>query len=277
MRADVTEHWLAPEVYLEAIARETARLRECLEVADPGARVPTCPQWSGDDLLWHLGGDVQHFWAWVIAHRPEAPEAYVEPTRPHSRDELLAVLDQAHEDLLLRLRNADPAEAAWSWASDPRLHTVGFTLRRQAHEALIHRVDAELTVGAPTPLDPQLAADGVAECLEVMYGGVPSWGHFADDGTRVLVHATDVGRRVLVAMGRFTGHDPGKQVDVDEDDVHVLDVAAHGHVGVDASVRASAQDLDLWLWHRGPAHLVETDGDEQVLDRLAAVLRQSID
>ena len=53
---------------------------------------------------------------------------------------------------------------------------MGFVRRRQAHEALIHRIDAELTAGRRTPVDPLLGADGVDEALRVMYGGVPGVG-----------------------------------------------------------------------------------------------------
>ena len=53
------------------------------------------------------------------------------------------------------LEAADPAEEAWNWSDD---HTVGFILRRQAHEALVHRVDAELAAGDRTDLDPLLAS-----------------------------------------------------------------------------------------------------------------------
>lgn len=275
--SDVTRHWLPFETYLAAIERETARLRACLATAEAGVRVPSCPDWTADDLLWHLGGDVQHFWARVIGHRPEPPADYAEPERPDSREGLLAVLDRAHEDLMLRLRNADPAEGAWSWASDPRLHTVGFTIRRQAHEALIHRVDAELAVGDPTPLDPALAGDGVLECLEWMYGGLPRWARFAPDGATVVVHASDTGHRVRVGLGRVSGHDPQDDVDVDQPHLQVLDRAVHGHVDADATVTGTAQELDLWLWHRGPAHPIEQTGDESVLERLAATLGEPVD
>ena len=33
-------------------------------------------------------------------------------------------------------------------------HTVGFIRRKQAHEALIHRIDAEVAAGNRTPMDP---------------------------------------------------------------------------------------------------------------------------
>ena len=151
MRDAVDTHWLPAETCLTALERETRRFREVLADAPSGAEVPSCPDWDVDDLLWHLGGEVQHFWAWTIAHRPEVPRDWAEQERPAGRDELLALLDHAHEDLVRRLRGAHPTDPAWSWADDPRLHTVGFTMRRQAHEALIHRVDAELAVGSARP------------------------------------------------------------------------------------------------------------------------------
>ncbi|MGE9782206.1 maleylpyruvate isomerase N-terminal domain-containing protein [Janibacter sp. G368] len=277
MTPDPRAAGLPVDTYLAAIERETRRFRECLADADPGLRVPTCPDWTADDLLWHLGGEVQDFWAWVIAHRPEVPEAYEEPERPADRAGLLAHLDHAHEQLMLGLRNADPADAAWSWVGDPALHTVGFTVRRQAHEALIHRVDAELTVGEVTPLDPQLASDGVLECLEWMYGNLPGWAGWEHDGSRVLVHAADTGHRVLVGLGRVTGRNPRTGDEVDQTELQVLDRSVHGHAEADATITADAAALDLWLWHRGPAHPVEMEGDEALLDRLLGVLGQSID
>ncbi len=279
MRTHPEEHWLPVDTYLSAIERETRRFREVLAEQQPGTGVPGCPGWDVDDLLWHLGGEVQHFWAWVIAHRPQDPEDYAEPERPEGRPRLLAALDRAHEDLMLRLRNADPAEGAWSWTADPSLHTVGFTMRRQAHEALIHRVDAEMAAAERTPLDPELAADGFIECLEVMYAGLPSWGNFTPDGSRVVVESSDTGHRLVLGLGRFTGHDPEADEDLDEDDVQVL---GRGHVGEpidepDVWVRGSAELLDLWVWHRAGLAEPTIDGDEEVAERLLAVLGQAID
>ena len=51
-----------------------------------------------------------------------------------------------------------------------------FIRRRQAHEALIHRIDAELTAGDRTPMDTDLSADGVDEALHFMDAGLRSWG-----------------------------------------------------------------------------------------------------
>ncbi|NYF98434.1 maleylpyruvate isomerase N-terminal domain-containing protein [Janibacter cremeus] len=279
MRPHPEQHWLPMDTYLEAIERESRRFREVLVDQPAGTPVPSCPGWDVDDLLWHLGGgDVQHFWAWIVANRPEGPQDYPQPERPTDRHGILAVLDRAQGDLMLRLRNADPADGCWSWASDTSLHTVAFTMRRQAHEALIHRVDAELAAGERTPLDPHLAADGVAECLEMMYGGLPTWGHFAPDGSRIAVDIDDTGHRVVLGLGRFAGTDPDTGTVEDEDDVQVL---AHEHTSepskpFDLRVSGTAEDLDLWLWHRAGAFEPGMSGDEEIAGRLRAILAQPI-
>ena len=134
-RARVTR--LSPESYLSHLRTESARFREVLATCDPQARVLSCPDWSAADLLWHLA-TVQRWWAEVLGARPARPEE-VEPPRPETHDDLLAAYDGWSRDLATALEGADPTEEAWTWSDD---HTVGFILRRQAHEALVHRVDA---------------------------------------------------------------------------------------------------------------------------------------
>lgn len=272
----MNENLLDDASYLDAIERETRRFRECLVGAEASARVPSCPDWTADDLIWHLGGEGQDFWAWVISHRPNAPDGYDEPQRPEGRHALLVVLDRSHEHLMNQLRNADPRDGAWSWAGDTSLHTVGFTVRRQAHEALIHRVDAELTVGDRTPIDPQLATDGALECLEWMYGNLPAWARFEPDGSRAIIEMTDTGHRVLVGLGRIIGDRPSTGEHVDQQELQVIERSVHAHADADATISGTAEDLDLWLWGRGPAHLLEMSGDEAVLARLTAVLAEPI-
>jgi hypothetical protein len=48
------------------------------------------------------------------------------------------------EDLQRVLAGAADPETVWTWSQN---RSVGFVRRRQAHEALIHRRDAELVVG----------------------------------------------------------------------------------------------------------------------------------
>ncbi|CAN5439253.1 maleylpyruvate isomerase family mycothiol-dependent enzyme [soil metagenome] len=255
--------------YLDHIGSESARFRAVLADCDPTARVPACPDWHAGDLLWHLT-DVQWFWSRIIAERPAGPEHLEHPERPPTYDGLLEAFDGASTALTAALRSTDPAEVAWSWAPE---QTTGFTFRRQAHEALIHRLDAEQTAGVVTPLDPALATDGVEECLAVMYGGCPPWGRFTPGGDRVRLDLTDVGESLWVALGRFTGKDPDTDTVYDEPDLSVVD-----DPGVEPAVviRAGAGDLDAWLWNRSPGSVVEMSGDPDALAVLTGILNQAI-
>jgi uncharacterized protein (TIGR03083 family) len=269
--------------YLDHIRSESARFRAVLTDCDPAAPVPTCPDWDAADLLWHLAG-VQLFWAKVLRHRPHSPdepEIADEPAaeRPDSYAGLLEAFDDFSHALVTELERADPEEPAWHWSGDNR---VGTTFRRQAHEALIHRVDAELAAGvATTPLDAALADDGVAEVLGVMYGGAPAWGTFTPSGETVAVHMADTGTRLLVALGKFSGTDPddGRTYD-DEDDISLV---ADGAEPV-ATVTGTAADLDTWLWKRDPSLSMgfdETDririeGDRITYETLATILGQPL-
>ncbi len=265
---------LAFDTYLAHLQSETARFREVLERVEPSARVPGCPDWDAADLLDHLRG-VQAFWADVVERRPEEVDEDALPDHPRAGtwSEQLADFDLASERLVAALTSADPAEEAWHWSSD---RTVGATYRRQAHEALIHRLDAEETAGVVTALDPRLAADGVDEAFRVMYGGCPPWGTITPTDDVVLVRLTDTGHEFPVALARFTGTDPeGKTYD--EGDLAVLDSADSPA----ATVSGTAADLDTWIWARGLDrvrldHELTVEGDRAVFDRLAAILQQPL-
>jgi uncharacterized protein (TIGR03083 family) len=262
---------LAPEAYLSYIRSESARFREVLAGCDPDARVPSCPDWSAADLLWHLA-TVQRWWAEVLSARPERPEE-VDPSRPGSYDELLASFDAWSRELADVLETADPADAAWSWSDD---HTVGFILRRQAHEALVHRVDAELTAATSSEVDPLLAADGVDEVLAVMYGGCPPWGSWEPGEALVRVDCTDTGHDFWVRFGTFSGTDPDSGTTyAGEEDFHVVE-APGGDVEPDVVVDGPAAALDLWLWSRGDDAEISVAGDEATYARFRAVVDSPI-
>jgi uncharacterized protein (TIGR03083 family) len=264
---------LSPAVYLDHVRTESLRFREVLAGCDPEARVPSCPDWNAADLLWHLA-TVQRWWAEVLTARPERPEE-VEPQRPDAYDGLLAAFDEWSAALATALEGADPAEEAWNWSDD---HTVGFILRRQAHEALIHRVDAELAAGLPSELDPVLATDGVQEVLDVMYGACPPWGTWTpgEDGL-VRVDTTDTGEQFWLRFGVFSGTSPESGTSYDgEEDFHVVP-APEGDVEPEVVIDGPAAALDLWLWHRGDDRAISVAGDEAMLARFRAVVDNPID
>ena len=262
---------LTPDVHLDHLRTESARFRDVLASCDPAARVPSCPDWSAADLLWHLA-TVQRWWAEVLGVRPARPEE-VEPPRPESYDELLATYDAWSADLAGVLADADPADEAWNWSDD---HTVGFILRRQAHEALIHRVDAELAAGLPSDLDPRLASDGVHECLDVMYGGCPPWGSWAPGEDVMRVDVTDTGDQFWLRFGVFSGTDPDSGTSyAGEEDFHVVpDPGDDTEPAV--VVDGTAAALDLWLWSRADDTGISVAGDEAVNARFRAIVGSPI-
>jgi uncharacterized protein (TIGR03083 family) len=264
--------------YLAHLAHESARFQDALRETRGGVRVPTCPDWDADDLLWHLA-EVQWFWG-TIAMRGltafEDVEALDMRDRPGDRDGLLAFFGKATGDLQHILSAATPDTPVWTWSDD---QTVAFIRRRQAHEALIHRVDAELTAGDRTPMDADLCTDGVDEALRIMYAGLPPWGRVTPDpGQTVRVQTTDTGRSWLVTLGQFTGTDPEGTAH-DEPDLAVAesDGGVSGTSGpAAATVRGAAADLDCWLWHRPPMGQVERSGDAVVLGCLDLTIAQGI-
>ena len=117
---------------------------------------------------------MQHFWGWLVRTAATSPEGHPEPARP-ADDELSAFLAEQTHELTNAVARADDSDPVWTWAPQ---QDVGFVLRRQAQEATVHRVDAELTVGERTPMDALLSTDGIDEALRVMYGGCPAWATF---------------------------------------------------------------------------------------------------
>jgi uncharacterized protein (TIGR03083 family) len=259
--------------YLHHIRTESARFREVLTDCDPAARVPACPDWDAGDLVWHLAG-VQLFWAKVIRHRPSSPDENDEPDaqRPESYSELLDTFDDFSHALVTELERADPTAHAWHWSPE---QTVGTSYRRQAHEALIHRLDAEQTAGGVTPLDPTLAADGVLELFEIMYGGqAPEWGRIEHADARLAVELTDTSETLWVEPCTFFGTEPesGKNYD----GPHLLAVDDPG-TPADATIRGAAADLDAWLWNRRDDAGIEVSGDRAVYDAFMVAVSPALD
>ncbi|TQM62804.1 maleylpyruvate isomerase family mycothiol-dependent enzyme [Humibacillus xanthopallidus] len=260
--------------FLDHLADDSARFRTVLADAPPGLRVPTCPDWDADDLIWHLA-EVQWFWG-EIAAGGLTTRADVDALdgrrveRPADRAGLLEHFDRSSSRLHAALAALDPATELWMWADE---HTAGYIARRQAHEAMIHRLDAELTVGARTPLDCRLAADGVDEALRIMRGYEPEPGltHEPVAGT-VTIATVDAMHAWTVTPVRITGAYEGRQIDlrrflVDDgpDDASAAEICG------------TAADLDCWLWNRPAAEAITREGEAAALAAVDAVLTDSID
>lgn len=260
---------LQPADYLRHLESESERFRTVLADCDSAARVLACPEWDAADLLWHLA-EVQWFWATTVRRRPAGPEdAPAAPARPASYAGLLEVFDRCSRLLQDELGSADAAEPAWSWAAE---QSVGFTFRRQAHEALVHRLDAEQTAGGTGVLDAALAADGVAELLEVMYGGEPGPGsRFEPADGLVRICLSDVGIDLWARPGWLHRTDP--ESGEPQDGPHLLLVEAPDSPGERVAViEGRAADVDAWLWRRRDDAGITRAGDQQALDAFAAAV-----
>ncbi|MDQ1292539.1 MAG: hypothetical protein QG608_419 [Actinomycetota bacterium] len=260
--------------HLEHLRRESERFLAAIDQAPSGERVPTCPDWDVDDLLWHLA-EVQWFWTEIVrtqATDPQAADAAI-PARPQDRTGLDTFFATVSAELHLLLAGTDPADPAWNWSGANQ--TTQFVRRRQAHEALIHRVDAELAAGERTAIDPLLAADGIDEVLRIVHGGIPPWGSTApyEEGTAVRLCAKDTGRTWVCAIDRFVGTSPTTGVEFDRPALQVL---ADEGCAVDATLTGTAADLDCFLWNRPAEGQILRQGSAGLLARLDELLAEGM-
>ncbi len=122
--------------------------------------VPTCGDWDVARLVAHTA----RVFAFVEATRAAGSvDAPVRVPAPEPDAGVVDALRTAGDAVASGLRSAEATDPVWSWSDD---RTVAFWRRRLAYEAAIHRVDAELAVGLePTPVDAELAADGIDEWM----------------------------------------------------------------------------------------------------------------
>jgi uncharacterized protein (TIGR03083 family) len=262
--------------FVAHVRSESQRFLDALSDASPDARVPTCPDWDAADLLWHLG-EVQGFWSMVVNRRitdgDEADAADATQKRPADWGGLVDYFTDASSSLLAGLTSTPSETTVWTWADE---QTAGFVKRRQAHEALIHRIDAELVVDKRTPIDPELATDGVDEVLRVMYGEKPSWGEYTprhDQTVRIVT--TDTDRSWLVTLGWFKGTSPESGKTYDLADLRVAPSDPGDQAA--ATIIGGGVDLDCWLWHRPTNSTIGRTGDESVLNAFDETIAAGID
>jgi hypothetical protein len=109
-------------------------------------------------------------------------------------------------------------------------------------------------VAAGGAIDPELAADGVLEMLELFVPRFPGE-RFADVHGSIHLHATDVEGEWLVHLGP---------------DGITFEL---GHAKGDVALRGAAADLLLWCWNRVPVDdRFEVFGDQGLLDHWRATV-----
>jgi uncharacterized protein (TIGR03083 family) len=219
--------------FRDCLAADFARLRAVAPI-DVTAAVPSCPGWTVTDLTRHVGEVYLHK---TLAMREGAePDPWPPPQLAH--EDPLALLDRAYAGLIAEFAARQPEDPAGSWYTPDQ--TVGFWIRRMAHETVIHRIDAELGTGqavAPVPTD--LAIDGIDELLKVFVAySVANWGKYFTDilagsaGRTYTVRTDGAAWRARTGPGVFA----------------VEDGAGDG--GTDVTVSGPPTAVLRWVWNR---------------------------
>ena len=139
-----------------ALVAENAAFADLIADADLSVAVPTCPDWTLQQLMVHVGrGD-----RWCTQIVAQESGEYVDPRMvpagkpPTGRADEIAWLREGVRALLAAVGATGPQTA-------------------------VHRADAALALGAAFDLDPVIAADGITEYptpVSVRPASGPSWG-----------------------------------------------------------------------------------------------------
>lgn len=230
------------DAYFVALRREGEAFARACE-GNLAAEVPSCPGWSVEMLLGHLGR--VHGWAAEAVGNAQgaAPEGFPPAPETVTPSWYLGELDA----LLTTLSETDLLAPRWTFSPDH--HQAWFWLRRQALETVVHRWDAQAaTSTSPEPIDAGLAVDGIDELLTIFAPrALQRVAPFHLGGTMHL-HATDHAGEWVLRVENST--------------LQVERTHAKGTV----AAQATASDLYLWLWKRIPDDTLATFGDTTVLD-----------
>ncbi|WP_407107745.1 maleylpyruvate isomerase family mycothiol-dependent enzyme [Rhodococcus aetherivorans] len=219
--------------------------------------VPTCPRWSVERLLGHVGRVHRNAAGWLrTGGRTEIPPAPAGAA-------VVAWVRDGLEELTEAVQSADPHVDEQTFAGP---QPASFWVRRMAVETALHRIDAELAAGeGTTPVDTTLAVEGIDELFGVLLpfralggagalGEAGSAGWPAGSGKTMHLHATDPA--LAAGEGEWL-------ITFDADEPSVV----HTHAEGDVAVRGPASDLLLLLWNRASLDRFDVFGDAALLTR----------
>ncbi|BBX10354.1 maleylpyruvate isomerase family mycothiol-dependent enzyme [Mycolicibacterium aichiense] len=244
--------------FATALIAENAALADLLRDADLSILVPTCPEWTLEQLMRHVGrGD-----RWCARIVAEQSMDFIDPRTvdggkpPAGRDNEIAWLQAGAQQLIDAVAATGAQTPVWTFLG-PR--PAEWWIRRRLHEALVHRADAAIALGVDYTVDPALAADAITEWLERVEiqadeEGPAGGDRPLGDGQSIHLHATDPG---LGEAGEWTilGRLDGIAVE-------------QGHGKATVALRGPARDLLLAVVRRRSAaeQGLEVFGDAGVWD-----------
>ena len=236
---------------LRAVEEEGSRFYDVAVAADPGSRVPACPDWTVRDLTAHLGK--VHHWVAALVEAGEPKQGLNFPEVPAgattSHEALSGWAREGFDAMVGAFRSKGPDAPCWNFRQGAA-PVVGWWYRRQALEAAVHRFDAESAAGSQAAdVQADLAVEGVDEMLCDMLPAVARRGGTKGLHGTLHLHSTD-------AHGEWW-------VDLGEEEPAAL----REHNKADTALRGPASGLYLWVWNRQEPDEagLEVFGDDAVL------------
>jgi len=242
--------------YVTGVVEQTRAVAELVRGADASARVPTCPQWTMDDLVDHVGA-TQRMVVMLVGERMTEPSAAFarQARRPADPGQWPGWLTDGADQVGRTFASVADDTPVW----DPSGGAAGvpFWSRRLFGEICVHGADVAATVGVPYELAPERAVGAIDDWLDTLTSS-GYWENRPDfaagmrgDGQTLHFHATDA---------------PGEWAARREPDRVVLE---RTHVKADVAVRGPATELMLVLSRRRPldeAPALEVLGDRALFE-----------
>ncbi len=227
---------------VDGVERELDALVAAVADGSLDAPVPTCPDFTVDDLAAHVGSFCG-FWTHVLCEGSGRPKT---PFTDVPGDEGRAAWLTGLAGHLVSELGATPAETeTWTW--HPADQSAGFIARRCVNELAVHRVDAQAARVAVTPVDADLAVDGIDEIFVLIENG-DRVGDRRGSGETLHLHGTD--------------HDDAEWMITLAPDGVKVDLT---HGKADLALRGPVSDLEMLLYQRPTTGEVARFGDEAVL------------
>ncbi len=231
--------------FLHLLRVEMARLG----AVDPdhlNKSIPHIEGWTVANVVGHTGW-VALYVTQAIAATPDSPPSRSDVPEPPPGADVLPWFDDAQRTLLSAIEAADPEHICPTFTGP---QPVSWWQRRLAHEAAVHRWDADAAIGSPEGIDPAQAKDGIDEVFEVFATVRMQYDVLKGDGETLHFHATDIDDgEWLVTLG-------AESIEWSRE-----------HAKADVAARGPVSDLLLALWGRIPPSRLELFGDASLLDR----------
>jgi uncharacterized protein (TIGR03083 family) len=245
---------LTDDDFLEAHRREGEAMAAAAE-GHLDHEIPSLEGWTVAHVIDHTGSGDQ--WVTGILGGLSGRESLERVEAGPSGDALLPWFRD--QEAALQAALAAIPEGATGWTLQGRDRPLTFWRRRRAQENAVHRWDVESAGASPSPIDAELAIDGVDEMFEVFVPRMPAE-KLAGEGQTLHLHATDPGLAEGAGEWLITMGPDGMTWE-------------HGHAKGDVAARAPASDLLLFLWGRVPPSRLEVFGDAALLDLWQATVR----